>query len=81
MSKVKIISEQTIFSGKPGRQGKEDMLVMYQIDEDTTRTFLVTLGYEDAVLPTGQPNEANIIKAIKENEAKRLPTLPRSFTL
>jgi hypothetical protein len=63
---VTIIDKREIPSGDPGRVGKFDAMITYQLDD--FRVYFVTLPNEDL----GKPNEQQIIaEAIKKDLADR----------
>ncbi len=87
MAQVKVISEQTTLSSAPGRAGKQDLWVLYQVGDDAgkfdpTRTFQVFVPYEDVIDPTTRQVKEDVeLQFIREAEARRVPVQPRVHTL
>lgn len=85
MAQVKIVSEQTVLSSTPGRAGKQDLWVLYQIGDDggkfdPTRTFQVFVPYEEGYDPIAKQLKAEVVADyIKKSEAMRVPANPRTF--
>lgn len=69
---VKILDTRKIPSADPGRVGKSDYVVTYQVDG--LRTHYV-------VLPQEAPSDAQIQSAIKAEEKARAGLVGRSFTI
>jgi hypothetical protein len=87
MAQVKVISEQTVLSSAPGRAGKQDLWVLYQMGDDAghfdpSRTFQTFVPYEDALDPVTKQVKPDVVATyIKDSEARRVPANPRTFHL
>lgn len=69
---VKIMERTEVLSADPGRLGKYDIWITYQVD--AVRTDMV-------IIPKEQVTEAKILEAIKAKEAERAKLVGKTFTI
>ena len=74
MAKIEVTGRRRILSPATTRQGKFDVLVLYQVDGDRNQTFFVTVPEEEA-------NDVRIQQEIRKAEAERKPVAPMTFDL